>query len=303
MATKIKDCLPLVNGIWNHIDYQFPEIFDIDASQLDIIFLSNWSMRTAAPILNVIHDDDNSTMLTQEELVTLAGIINGMYKHKWDKLMAVAEAEYDPIHNYHDHLVEEINYSEEVDGSKSENGSHSDTRTDNLTKTSTNTLSYTDTFNTTLTTSDGRTITETHNMSNSGSDSTNNGIYGFNSSAAVGDTNSSGSNSNLESGTITEGHAGTLTEKKTGTEGRTNSGSVTDANTGTQTNAGSNSSSGTSSNDTSGEKTREYTKSGNIGNISTQKLLNEEIDLWQYNFICEMMKDVIRFVSLPIYEQ
>lgn len=268
---KIKDCLPLVNGLWHYIDYQFPEIFEIDSSQLDVLFLSNWSMRTAAPLLNVLHDDDDSTMLTATELENLAGIVNGMYKHKWDKMMAVAELEYDPIHNYHDHLVEGIEYSEGIDRTKGASGSNYSTRTDNLSEGVT----------------DGRTLTETHNMTNSGSDSRDNGIYGFNSSTSVGDTDTSGTNSNTESGTITTVHSGTMTT----------------TNTGTQTNAGSNSYSGTEGEDTEGTKLREYTKSGNIGNISTQKLLNEELDLWRYNFLCEMMRDVANLVSLPIYEQ
>lgn len=240
---KIKDCLPLVNGIWSKIDYEFPEIFDIDASQLDIIFLSNWSMRTVAPIINLIHTSTDSDMLTDEELTSLASIVKGVYKHRWDKLMAVAEMEYDPIHNYHDHLVESIEYSEDVDGSKSASGTTS------------------------------KNDTETHNMNNSGSVSNQDNIYGFNSSTAVGEGNNSGSNSNLESGTITDVQSGTSSNSET------------------------------SSNDTAGERSREYTKTGNIGNISTQKLLNEEIDLWKYNFIHEMMRDVANFVSLPIYEQ
>ena len=78
---------------------------------------------------------------------------------------------------------------------------------------------------------------------------------------------------------------------------------MTTTNSGTQANSGSNSYSETEGKDTEGGRTREYTKTGNIGNISTQKLLNEEIDLWKYNFLCEMMRDVANFVSLPIYEQ
>ena len=101
MNPKLKDCLPILNGIWGHINYDFPDIFDLDSSQLDVMFLSNWSMRTPAPILKVIHTGDGS-MLTDSELTTLAGIINGMYKFKWDKLMATALSEYDPIHNYYD---------------------------------------------------------------------------------------------------------------------------------------------------------------------------------------------------------
>lgn len=268
---KIKDCLPLVNGIWYYIDYQFPEVFDIDSSQLDVMFISNWSMRTAAPILRVLHSDESTTMLTALELLQLASVIKGMFKLKWDKMMAVAEMEYDPIHNYHDHLVEGIEYSEGIDRSKSGSGQNYSTRTDNLSEATT----------------DGRTITETHNMTNSGSNSVDNGIYGFNSSNSVGESDSAGTNSNTESGTITTGHSGTMTT----------------TNSGTQTNAGSNSYSGTEDEDTAGTKTREYTKTGNIGNISTQKLLNEELDLWKYNFLCEMMRDVANFVSLPIYEQ
>lgn len=259
-----------MNGIWTKINYEFPEQFEIDSSQLDILFMANWSMRTAAPILDVLHDGTGH-MLTEQELETLAGIINGMYKNKWDKLMNVAIIEYDPIHNYHDHLTEEIEYSEDVDRTKSGSGTNSNTRTDNLSEVM----------------ADGREIEESRNLENSGSNTSEAGIYGFNSSNSVGESDGSGSNSNSESGTITTTHSGNMTT----------------TNTGTQAESGSNSYSETGGDDTSGTRSREYTKEGNIGNISTQKLLNEELELWKYNFIYEMMRDVANFVSLPIYEQ
>lgn len=268
---KIKDCLPLANGIWSHINYDFPDIFDVDSSQLDILFLSNWSMRTAAPIIRVIHDSEAEYPLSSQELDTLAGIIKGMYKHKWDKLMNAAMMEYDPIHNYNDQLTEKIEYGEEVDRTKTGSNSTSNTRTDNLSEAVT----------------DARQVTETRNLTNSGTGSVENGIYGFNSSSSVGDTDSDTTNSNAENGTVTTAHSGTMTT----------------TNTGTQANSGSNTYSETGGDDTSGTRTREYTKTGNIGNISTQKLLNEEIELWKYNFIYEIMRDVANFVSLPIYEQ
>lgn len=297
----IKDCLPLVNGLWTHINYNFPDIFDIDASQLDILFLSSYSMRTPSPLIHVIHDSTVQLPLSSEELDTLAGIINGMYKHKWDKLMEVATAEYDPIHNFYDSFSETVNYSEDVDTSKSGSNSGNNTRTDNLSEGRNLTNSNTDTFNKTDTTTDGRSITETHNMSNSGSNSNNDNVYGFNSSTAVGEGNSSGTNSNLESGTITTGHTGNLTVTQTGTIGSSGSEGGTISHTGTQQNVSSGTNSETGSNDTVGERTREYTKTGNIGNISTQKLLNEEIELWKYNFICEVMRDVAGTITLPIY--
>lgn len=407
---KIKDCLPLVNGIWGHINYEFPEIFDIDSSQLDIVFLSNWSMRTAAPILNVIHSDETTTMLNNEELTLLADVINGMYKHKWDKLMDVAEMEYDPIHNFSDHLIESVEYSEDESGSKSGSTSNSNTRTDNLTTTQTDRRGYTDTFNNSDTRTDNLTEGHSYNSKNtkdqkedgytdqdtsklayseqaagspaytdqvtdghtqqdpnalgftqqdenykayteqdaSHKKTTEELIVGFNSSDysgankeitdsgkvftsqgkvnnSVGTVNTS--QGRIESsqgkintsvgkvlnsvGRIEDAHSGNDTITNTGTEttahsgtvGRVNSGTLTEQDTGTQTNSGSGTSSETSSNGRDGERSREYTKTGNIGNISTQKLLNEEIDLWKYNFILEMMRDVINFISLPIYEQ
>lgn len=399
---KIKECLPLVNGIWSHINYEFPEVFDIDPSQLDIIFLSNWSMRTAAPILKVIHSDDSTTMLNNEELGTLADIVNGMYKHKWDKLMNVAIMEYDPIHNYSDHLVEGITYSEDVSGSKSGSSSNSNTRTDNLTSTQTDARAYTDTFNDTETRTDNLTEGHTFNSKNTKEQKTdgyteqatngyteqktngftNQTIDGHSAQDAVGyteqttdgytqqDTNHkktteeyiAGFNSsdystanktvtddgkiktsqgkilnsqgtintsqgkiensqgkvetsqgkiNNSLGKVEDAHSGSDTITNTGTEanahtgtiGRLHSGTLTELNTGTQTNSGTGTTSETSTNGTDGERIREYTKTGNIGNISTQKLLNEELDLWKYNFILEMMRDVVNFVSLPIYEQ
>lgn len=268
---KIKECLPIVNGLWSKIDYTLPEVFDLIPSQLDVIFISNWAERFVAPIIDVVRETTHDgEMLSSEELTKLADIIKGMYSHKWDKIFAVALAEYDPLHNYYDELSEHVVYGEEKAGSKASSTSDSNTRTDNLSEVKTDT----------------RQVAETRNLANSGTDNTQNNVYGFNSSTAVGDRNSSGSNSGSETGTITT----------------VNSGSITTGNTGTQTNVGSNTYSESDGNETLGERTREYTKSGNIGNISTQKLLNEELDLWKYNFILEMMRDVVEFITLPSYE-
>lgn len=378
---KIKDCFPLVNGLWTHINYDFPDIFDIEPSQLDVLFISNWGERIPAPLVKILHKAP-TVDLTSPELTQLADILTGMYKHKWDKMMAVAQAEYDPIHNYYDHLEENIEYSEEVDGTKSLTGSHSNTRTDNLQEVEADSRVITDTRDIDKSTTDGRIITETRdidktttdarqvqetknlteletrnlteletddktqletrNLSKSGNGSENDEVYGFNSSTGVGDrdiftadsnsetgtitttntgtvstgntgtvnTTNTGTDTKVNSGTLTEGedgsirttHSGALTEAEDDTFRSTHSGNITTNNTGTQTDAGSNTSSETSGNDTAGEKAREYTKTGNIGNISTQKLLNEELELWKYNFLYEMMRDVAKCITLPIYE-
>lgn len=354
---KIKDCLPITNGIWAHINYEFPDIFDVDPSQLDLLFLSNWSMRTAAPVLRVIHLDENTTMLNDEELTMLAGLVDGMFKHKWDKLMEVAVAEYDPIHNYYDTLSESIEYSEEGGSTKSGSSTNSSTRTDNLSQTEADTRQIEERKNLseghtnsstevkTQTTpgytqqvTDGHTqqstpgYTEQDENHKAYTEQDSNSkhvteelIAGFNSSnysegnktisdagkvyTSQGKINNSQGTINTSQGKI-DSSIGVVTTTDNGSENITNtgtdttvhSGNVITTNTGTQGTSGSASNSETASDDKSGERTREYTKSGNIGNISTQKLLNEEIELWKYNFICEIMRDVANFVSLPIYE-
>lgn len=296
---KIKDCLPLVNGLWSKINYTLPEVFNLTPSQLDVIFLSNWAERFVAPIVNVVRESSHDgEKLSNEELTKLASIIKGMYSHKWDKIFAVAVAEYDPLHNYYDELSEHVTYGEENAGSKSSTGSNNNTRTDNLSESKSGSSTRTDNLSEIKT--DARQVQETRNLANTGTDSSQAGIYGFNSSTAVGDSNASGSNSGSETGTITTVNSGNITTANTGTQG--NSSSETTTNTGTQANVGSNTYSESNGNATMGEKTREYTKTGNIGNISTQKLLNEELDLWKYNFILEMMRDVVEFITLPSYE-
>lgn len=266
---KVKKIIPVTNGLWSHINYEFPDIFDIDASQLDVLFASNWGMRTVAPIVMAIHDEDNE-QLTDSELTTLAGIINGMYKFKWDKLMAAALTEYDPIHNFSDEVSETVEYEEQVDSSKVGGSSNSNTRTDNLTETAT----------------DGRTLTETRALAEGRSGSREDGIFGFNSDESVGSTDGSNSETVTDNGTVTTAHSGNMTT----------------ANTGTQANSGSSTYSDSEGKGTAGSKSRERSRTGNIGNISTQKLLNEEIGLWQYNFVYEIMRDVAEFITLPIYE-
>lgn len=47
------------------------------------------------------------------------------------------------------------------------------------------------------------------------------------------------------------------------------------------------------------EKTSTHT--GNIGNISTQDLLQKEVNFWQWNFIIQVLSDVADVITLPIY--
>lgn len=67
----------------------------------------------------------------------------------------------------------------------------------------------------------------------------------------------------------------------------TNNRDLTDTETGTDT--------------TAGENTRKLTRTGNIGTNTFQNLLQQERNLWMYNFFEQIFKDVDSVLTIPIY--
>lgn len=116
-----------------------------------------------------------------------------------------------------------------------------------------------------------------------------------------------------ESGTIGDSGSDTRDVTVTNTGTRSDSGSgtedVTVTNTGTQTNAKTGTVTegkqiqGTVSTTESGsvDKERSGIHSGNIGNLTSQKMITEEIALWKWNFIEEVLSDATDFLTLQVY--
>ena len=143
---KIKDVIPLTNGVFGHMSYTFPETISVTKEQLDFLFMSSFARRNPAPVIDLLHDEDEGedefSQLTDTELTKLASMMLAYYKPKWDKLGEIYSIEYDPIHNYLDE------WEDEADGTKENHAtidrdvvdtmnygtSHSNTRTDQLTE-------------------------------------------------------------------------------------------------------------------------------------------------------------------------
>lgn len=92
-----------------------------------------------------------------------------------------------------------------------------------------------------------------------------NNLWGFNSSSAI--------PSDVQDGTNTSNN--------------TNIRDLMDTETGTDTTAGNN--------------TRKLTRTGNIGTNTFQNLLQQERNLWMYNFFEQVFKDVDSVLTIPIY--
>ena len=136
---KLKEVLPIVNGLFEHIsdnDYVFK--CDVTKAQLDYLLIANYAHKTTSPAVDLIHDEDDARkQLTDEQMTTLAYMMLNYYKPKWDKLGAVYDVEYDPIHNYLDEWEDTM--SQESEGSSEQDATHTDTINTTVTSTHTRT--------------------------------------------------------------------------------------------------------------------------------------------------------------------
>lgn len=289
---KIMQMLPMINGIFAHIHYEFPDFLTITDEELDLAFLSLYGLRLCAPVVHVVHTNHEQLILTDTELQTLADLIKAMYKHNWDRLADILSIEYDPIHNYQDTYHEEL--TEGITGDS--------TRTPNISVADSSTA----TDNTTVT--DGGTERRTTNRNDTDnrndftreeySDAVVHKKFGFNSpeNEPVGDS--------VDESQSVRTNELTVEDTKEGTEQTVINGGLTRATQGTKGVNGTKRTTGNETEEHSSdrERVRDFTHLGNIGNLTTQQLLTQEIELWRWNFIQHVLNDVKDFLTLPVYD-
>ena len=249
-------------GFFSHMNYDFQYM---DKDKLDILFYGNYGDKNPAPIvLKILPLEPTVT-----DIQKLATLVETFYTPKWDRLKALSGIEYDPIHNYKDILTENI--TDLASGGNTTAGTYTDTGTDTLTRDATRTDDLTNASQLATDVTTGSTVTD--------------GVYGFNSADA--------SNAEKSVSSATEHNESTNTITNTGTQ--RNESTDTDTVDKTKTSAI------TVDNHSTNDRTRTSTHSGNIGNLTTQQLLKQEIELWKWNFINNVLTDISEFTTLPIY--
>lgn len=260
---KVRDTFPVIDGVFAHMDYELP----LTAAQMDTLFFADFGLKSIAPLVMAFKQEGE--YLSSENLQVLAAMLLNKYKNKWDRDKEVAQMEYDPIHNYLDEYEEEGEGTEDTTDSNNSSetweenagANNSYTRTDNLTEVNEGSYDSTDNGN---------------NAQNR---------FGLNSATAVPVTSgtdgitSEGSNSNTRTNTGTQSDSDIRDENRT----------IEDTKDSTRTI------------DTDKSHSKSGKHSGNIGNISTQKLLLEEIELWKWNLTDEILHDARDFFTLQMY--
>lgn len=284
--------MPMNNGLFVHIAYQFPEVLQITNQELDLIFLTSWGLRLCAPIIHVIHQDTSSSQLTNAELTQLGQLIKHLFQHKWDKLAAVLALQYDPIHNFSDSLSEEITENIDMERERTPNLTETETKSVDLDRSEADGGSQV----TSGTHSENRTRTD--NLSEAINGSELNKIYGFNSleDSPVGDSTKETTSTRLNTGTVGDA--------RQGTESTTIQGGLTHTVDEDRDSQGEKRTTGTETTveGTDRSRIRELTRLGNIGNLTTQQLITQEIELWRWSLIQQVLNDVKDFLTLPVYD-
>lgn len=241
----------------------------MSGTNLDILYLDGHSgERYCSNFIN--HRLNDSDVLSSDNRTLIANILWAMFGIQWTRLWATMKpVDYDPLTNY---KMEETLESTE-----------SSTRTPDLTKGDTGTVQTTgqDKRTPNLT----RNGTGTVNDNGSATNTNQNGIWGFNSSTSI--------PSDMSDGTATNENTTTrdLTETETGTD--TTDRRNTDTYNRSYTETGTDTTAGTSS--------RKLIRTGNIGTNTFQNLLQQERNLWMYNFFEQIFKDVDSVLTIPIY--
>ena len=251
----IKEYFPITStGLFSAFNNPVWSVAFQDSEELDIYFYLRFGDRIGNKLLEAYVDDSGVIDTKKNKLAKLIYDIN--FK-KWEHLFGVYSAEYNPIENTD--FIETIT---ETNG----NTRSIDSESGNQRIIDTDTLSSGNASTTSAATSTG---------SNSGASN----VFAFDSTNAVGEGTTSGSDSNTTNATTTTTSSSNSSEDSTIRESGTEESTIID----------------------NGTHTSEHRKHGNIGVLENQSMLQSEVDFWKWSFIDSVCKDICDLIALSIY--
>lgn len=244
---------------------------DISTTFLDMGYYSRSAHKFTSPIMNDVSED--TPPLNTSERTHIAGMLVTLFNRKWKRIWDLSNVEYNPINNYDMSETENIELG--IESESRNNGTVTNVIDDTTRETGTVTnVTDTDT-------------TQTGTVSDSGSNSNADNLFGFNSSVAVGADTSSGTATN----TRTNNLAGTDDTTETKTNNLTTDKDITDTETRQLVNAS----------DSTHTTERTLERAGNIGVTTTQKMVLDELEAWQWTFFQRVFEDIDSICCLDIY--
>lgn len=232
--------------------------------------------KRASPLIMKLLDSDGD--LTTTRMIELANIAASLFGIRWAKMWEQTELQYNPIHNY------DMTESEIISGSHSGSDAHTGTDTRTLSSRKGENGNSSTEFETTRSNTDSNT-----NVTDSSIGSTDS-VFAFNSS----EWENNRKNVTENGTTITDNRTAQQTGTDTTSETHTNT--IEDSGTDALQHGETITTSRTNS------ENRTLTRSGNIGVTTTAQMLEQERNLWKWNFFRDVVyKDIDSLLTLQIY--
>lgn len=218
----------ITKGIFSYLNaLEVPWKNDVSGNQLDIIYHGS---RSGNKIIGSLIENylDNNTVSDDNKII-IAQAIYTIYIKNWNALYKTLSLEYNPIENYS--MTETENVQDTHKGTLESNGNNTNTYTE-----------------TTLV-----------------NDTSNNQLWGFNSTDSVNSDKQTGDTTRDVESTVDNTHKNTDRETKDITSDRT------------------------------------LKRSGNIGVTTSQQMIESERQLWLWNFFERVFSDIDKILVLKIY--
>lgn len=288
---------------------------EFDQSDLDVQFFAAYGDRPISPLVEHFLNDDGE--ITTSNKQRIAEMIWARFGKPWLRKFAVLGIEYNPIFNV-DYTMNETTTHTGTDtlekaGSESDTLTKSGTETNTLTKTGRETDTETDAGSETRTTEiDGsETNTRTGGSTTSGNDSNN--VFGFNTQSEDGvpsskvDTEQTQTYNNLTDTKEYSNRADTETIEFNGRTHTTQRDFVNREDESVLSFGNRQDSSVHNFTDRTDTQTKDLTDEtertlrGNYNATTTQQMIQQEIDLWKWDFLADIFRDAAGVLALPIY--
>mgnify|MGYP001658442746 FL=1 len=230
VTLTLNDIYPewITKGIFSYLNVlEVPWKNDITGNELDINYHGSRSGHKL--IGSLIENFLENNVVSETNKITIAQAIYAMYIKNWNALYKTLSLEYNPIENYS--MTETENVQDTHRGTLESDGSDTNTNTEN-------------------------TIVN---------DTSNNQLWGFNSTDSVNSDKQIGDTTKNIDGSMNATHKNTDTETKDITSDRT------------------------------------LKRSGNIGVTTSQQMIESERQLWLWNFFESVFSDIDKILVLKIY--
>ena len=299
---NLKSAFPLINyGIFDFLE-DMPYASIVDNVTLNNTLYFAYGNRLASPALihfmcNTQQGVDAPHSVVDSDAQILANMIKAQFYTKWQHYFDINNAVYNPIENYN--MVEQGQDSN-ADTEKEQNETNRNASVNQIsTGENDNSIIRNNASNRENINTDSTNANFIRNTSTTGETDGNQDFYGFNSvssvpqSAASDETQGNASEASINSSNT----HGTGLEKLNASESALNK-SASKLN---QSNAEIVKETDANNKTRIGNSLHNLTRSGNIGVTTTQQMLEQERDLWNWSYIAEIVHDVANFLTISVY--